>query len=79
MGEKAEKTLFRSSMTKRTPRDFQKSLGVISLFFEYQIYTFADSRGRLSLQEIANFLMRSPLYASAFNITLLQMRILQRK
>ena len=39
------------SRIERTPTDFEKSVGVISLLSVDQIYTFTDSRGRLSLQK----------------------------
>ena len=49
-----------------TPTELQKSVGG-NLCLLRCIYTFADSRGRLSLQEKLNFLMRTSLYAEAFD------------
>ena len=54
---------------KSTPTE--KSVGVISLFSAYQIFVFSDSRGRLSLQGIANILMRSSLWDVLFILNLI--------
>ena len=39
-----------SNRIELTPKDLQKSVGVISLLSAYQIFALTDSRGRLSLQ-----------------------------
>ena len=51
---------------KRTPT---KSVWVISLLSTYQIYSFTDSRGRLSLQCTFQLPYEKEPFASAFLVT----------
>ena len=65
-----------SNRIELTPKDLQKSVGVISLLSAYQIFALTDSRGRLSLQNRCKFSYEKKPLAGLFFMILYSKRFL---
>ena len=63
-----------SNRIELTPKELQKSVGVISLLSAYQIFALTDSRGRLSLQNRCKLPYEKEPFRRAFLLYLLSQR-----